>query len=413
MEAYLLQSGVYLACFYTIYLILIRFRDNFNMNRKFILAGLIISSLLPFLDFQLFGSSQEQLGLALDPILFYSSENQGLSAVSKSSFSIFSIVYIIGLLVLSIRSITGLATLAFIYRRSQKIKYHGFTAVILSGNQSPFTFFNLLFINRSDYEQRKIDELIAHENVHRDQFHSIDLIITELFTIVHWFNPFAWLIKKDLKSEHEFYADEQVINQGFDKTGYQALLLKSHEGMAMYLTNNFNYSILKKRLVMMKKQKSNRLNFNYILAVPALLLVTSILFVNFKLNEQSYAVPDVMPSYKAGEKALYGTFQKAIKYPLEARAKNEQGTVFVSFTVTKDGKVKNIKAEDKKYNMLQEVFVVGYAADNATEEISGNLDILKKESERVAALLGEFKPGTKNDKAVDTRMTLPITFNIQ
>lgn len=410
MENYLTQSGISLACFYVVYWLLVRHQQNFRLNRIFILFSISISAILPMIDIQL-GIGQEQIGKALDPIIISDMGNQYLPSVTKTSYSIFSIVYIVGLVVFAIRSISGLATLFFFYWRNPSKNYHGFKAVILHGKQSPFTFFNLLFINQSDYERGKIDELLIHEKVHRDQYHSIDLILMEILTIFHWFNPFVWLIKKDLKSEHEFLADEQVINKGFDKSRYQSLLLKSHEGMALYLANNFNYSILKKRLIMMTKQKSNRiLKMNYMLALPALMLTTMVLFFNFQLEGQTGSVPDVMPQYEAGQNEFYKVVQKNILYPKQAREENIQGTVYISFNINKNGKVGDIKAEKSKHNLFEKVVVVAYPNTDLKDGKIDDLRILEDEGARIISLMGPFKPGEKNGKPVITRMTLPIEF---
>ena len=413
MEVYLFQSGIALLSFYILYWLFVRHRQNFKFNRIFVLLFIVISGVLPFLDIPLFNSGANQVGKILSPVIVNGFNDSYKEITTTNSISIFSIVYIVGLVAFASRSMVGLATLLYLYWRSPKKKYQGFTAVILAGKQSPFTFFNLLFISRADLRKDHFDELIVHEKAHRDQLHSIDLLIMELITIIHWFNPLVWLIKKDLKSEHEFLADAQVINEGFDKSRYQSMLLQSHEGLALYLANNFNYSILKKRLIMMTKQKPSGLNLNYVFAIPLLLLVSSTLFLNFQLNNQTVGSPDVLPEYKKGTKGMYMLMQKSIKYPLEARSDNTQGTVYISFTVNTIGALEDIRAEKNKYNLLEEIVVVGYSQTQINSEPGNNLKVLETEGERVVALLGKFNPGLTDSKPVKTRMTLPITFKIQ
>lgn len=411
METYLIQSGLALTSFYLIYWLLIRHRQNFELNRIYILLSIIFAGLLPLLEIPFDLTHQQQLGQTLEPIIISGMENQPFSMTSNSSYSIFSIVYIIGLLVFTFRTITGLATLSFYYWRYPRVKHHDFTAVILPGKKAPFTFFNLLFICQTDLNKEQINELIVHEKVHRDHYHSIDLILMEVFTSIQWFNPFIWLFKKDLKSEHEFMADEQVINQGFDKSRYQSLLLNSNEGMALYLANNFNYSILKKRLVMMTKQKSNRKSMNYITVFPVMLLSATILFFNFQINGQNAAIPDVLPEYKTGNKDMYVIFQKNIKYPIEARKSDTEGTIYISFTVSDKGTVQDISASKEKYNLLEEIVVVAYK-DGMDKVGEQDFSILEEECERVAELLGDFNPGTKDGKVISTKLTIPVTFKL-
>ena len=97
---------------------------------------------------------------------------------------------------------------------------------------------------------------------------------------------------------------------------------------------------------------------------------------------------------------------------MEARKNNIQGTVYISFTVNKNGAIEDIKAEDEKYHILSEIVVVGYANQGTPDKVSNELSILEKEGERVIALLEEFKPAQKDSKPINTRVTLPITFKI-
>lgn len=413
MESYLLKSGIILLCFYTVYWFLVRHNHYFNFNRFVILSSALVSALLPLITLDLLNVTNNQVATYFQPIIISSFDNTTAFEASVNSYSIYSIVYIIGLLVLSTRSLSGVATLVYLYWRFPKKRYYGFKAVIIDGNQSPFTLFNILFINVSDFNRGKVDELIVHEQAHRDQFHSIDLIILEILTIIHWFNPFIWLFKHDLKSEHEFKADEQVIKRGFNKTRYQHLLLQSNEGIALYLANNFNYSILKKRLKMITSKKSNRkIKFNYVMAPVLLVISATVLFFNFQLNRPESSSLEELPVYVEGNSAMYNTVGSKIKYPLEARKNNIQGTVYVSFTVSKKGKIKEIKSESTKYNLLEEIVVVGYT-DNANSQAAGkDLSVLETETERIIALLGDFTPGKKDGKAVSVRMTLPVTFKI-
>jgi hypothetical protein len=411
METYLIQSGLALTSFYLIYWLLIRHRQNFGLNRFYILLSIIFAGILPLLEIPFDWTHQPQLGQALEPIIISGIGNETFSMTTNSSYSIFSIVYIIGLMVFTFRTITGLATLSFYYWRYPRVKHHDFTAVILPGQKAPFTFFNLLFICQADLNKGQINELIVHEKVHRDHYHSVDLILMEVFASIHWFNPIIWLFKKDLKSEHEFMADEQVIDQGFDKSRYQSLLLKTNEGMALYLANNFNYSILKKRLAMMTKQKSNRKSMNYLTVFPVMLLTASILFFNFQINGQNTTIPDVFPEYKTGNKDMYVLFQKNIKYPIEARKSHTEGTVYVSFTVSDEGTIQEISASKAKYNLMEEIVVVAYK-DGKDKVGEQDLSILEEECERLAKLLGDFNPGTKDGKAISTKLTIPVTFKL-
>jgi TonB family protein len=125
---------------------------------------------------------------------------------------------------------------------------------------------------------------------------------------------------------------------------------------------------------------------------------------------------DKMPDYPGGMEAFYKTIQKNIKYPSDARKENIEGKVLVSFTLARDGAVKDIKAEKSVYVLLEEIVVVGYSnAENNNEQTSENqeLSLLEEEVIRNIKLMDNFKPGTKNGEPVEVRMTLPVTFKLQ
>ncbi len=62
---------------------------------------------------------------------------------------------------------------------------------------------------------------MAHELAHIKQLHAIDLAVCEVFTLLHFFNPLVWLLRRDLKLIHEYQADQAVLNKGIDAQKYQ------------------------------------------------------------------------------------------------------------------------------------------------------------------------------------------------
>lgn len=121
-------------------------------------------------------------------------------------------------------------------------------------------------------------EIMTHEMAHIKARHSIDLLISEICILFHWFNPSVWLLRQELQNIHEYEADESVLNQGVDAKRYQLLLIKKAVGAQRFtsMANSFNHSSLKKRIAMMLKQKSSpwaRLKYLYVLPLAALTVV--------------------------------------------------------------------------------------------------------------------------------------------
>jgi TonB family protein len=130
----------------------------------------------------------------------------------------------------------------------------------MTTNIIPFSYFNRIFIPSPEVDESSFDSIVAHEKSHLNQGHYIDLFIIELMTMLQWFNPAVWLYEKSIKEIHEYLADEAVLNDGNNRGKYQALLVNQAMGGPVFLlTNQFNQSLIKKRIIMMKKMKTSRM----------------------------------------------------------------------------------------------------------------------------------------------------------
>jgi hypothetical protein len=139
----------------------------------------------------------------------------------------------------------------------------------LSGDVSPFSFFNYIFINIHKHSEEDLSEIIAHESAHARQFHSIDVMLIELFCVLFWVNPLAWMMRKFLKQNLEFLTDKTVIDFGFEIRHYQYNLLKISGLSPFPVSNNFNFSDLKLRIKMMNKKRTSKLHLlKYFLTIP-------------------------------------------------------------------------------------------------------------------------------------------------
>jgi beta-lactamase regulating signal transducer with metallopeptidase domain len=79
--------------------------------------------------------------------------------------------------------------------------------------------------------------------------------------IINWFNPVVYLYRFAIKHIHEYIADRQAIKAGNDKAEYALLLLsQTFNAPAHQLVNPFyNHSLLKQRIMMLQKNKSQRI----------------------------------------------------------------------------------------------------------------------------------------------------------
>jgi hypothetical protein len=140
--------------------------------------------------------------------------------------------------------------------------------------KNAFSFFNLIFINPEVFSKEEREQIISHEKVHASQYHSFDLILIELLAAAMWFNPLVWMMRKSIQLVHEYLADEGALHSGIDKVRYQALLINQvTEERLICLSSSFNYSLIKKRMIMMNKSNFKREARYKILALLPLIAI--------------------------------------------------------------------------------------------------------------------------------------------
>ena len=430
--SYLLESSVSIILLYAVYWLFLR-RDTFFTVNRFYLAGSIIFSLLfPIFKWNIdFGGNSSGYVFLLDTVTITPEKVQATIAPHLSLIRIITVVYLTGAALFLIRFALQVYQVLRLVRRYSVTQKHGLRLVFIDRNYQPFSFFRLVFMPESLKEAGALPQIIEHEKVHADQNHSIDLILLEILTIVQWFNPVIWLYRRSLKSIHEYLADEGVIVKGFDKLNYQELLLGQTLGIQVNdLTNNFNHSLLKNRIIMMTKQRSGTFSgWKALLAIPialGLILIFAIsvnsgsakegqgpeqmvslsgkpvpiefqgsiylddTLVKASGKEPVYEVVKTMPEFNGGFSALVEYLIANIKYPDEAKKNNITGTVFVSFIVEKDGTISN------------------------TALLKSANPLLDAEALRVVSAMPNWKPGLNDDgKPVNVKFNLPINFTLE
>jgi hypothetical protein len=272
---YLIESGISLALFYSVYWIFLSKDTFFVINRLYLVSSAAFSIIIPFIHItsptfinitSLIGSRP----LLESPVVF--SEGSGVPAQSLGISDVLLLVYIWGVVFFFMRFVYQLLKVLMLIRKNGIHRYNGLKIVFIDKDCSPFSFFNYIFINKSNVSGDDFQRIVAHEMIHIKQYHSIDLLILEWLTIFQWFNPFVWPYKKSLKETHEYLADYAVIAQGCSAAKYQLLIFEQHVGVKLFeLANNFNQSQIKRRITMMTKSKSKGLaKLKFLLMLPML-----------------------------------------------------------------------------------------------------------------------------------------------
>ncbi|MBL0738023.1 TonB-dependent receptor plug domain-containing protein [Flavobacterium sp. GN10] len=274
MEAlfiYIIKSSGLMLLFYCAYFFLLRKETFFNSNRWFLLSGLIVSAILPLLTYTkvIWINAAPEFNTDFQNIVSNASPDES----SEFNWNYFLLgLYALGLLIFLIKLGIDFYSLNSIIK-GKKIKQQAdFKFIDINENIAPFSYFEYIVYNSSLYTASELESIIEHEKVHSDQNHTFDVLISRIFSIIFWFNPIVWFYKKAITQNLEFIADSEAAKKLLDKKAYQYTLLKitTHEN-CVAITNHFYQSLIKKRIVMLNKNQSNKRNsWKYYVVIPAL-----------------------------------------------------------------------------------------------------------------------------------------------
>ena len=341
MNLYLLKANICLSIFIMIYWLFLRNNTFYKLNRLYFLLVILISAILPLLNLSDFVNQHQEITqneiIQQLPDLSLLSQNQAITepiiqksvpsnlTISINFQDIFEAIFFSGILVLLCKLIVQIISVFSILKRSESIRINGIKVRNLKENISPFSFFNLIFVNTNQHSEGDLSEIIAHEHTHATQGHSYDVMLVELFCIAFWINPFAWILRKFLKQNLEFLTDKTVVQSGFEVKKYQYNLLKINGLNISPITNSFNLSDLKMRIVMMNRKRSSNLHLiKYCLMIP----IGAVIILAFNISKAKSF--DVRKSVFQNLKETVSSIELKLNEPAEiiSLIKENSGTNF-------------------------------------------------------------------------------------
>ncbi|MBQ8222445.1 MAG: M56 family metallopeptidase [Bacteroidales bacterium] len=412
---------------YLAYKLLFHNSNRFQLNRIILLTISVFSFVFPFikinLDVQEMVSFQEVMNM-----IFYNDviveENQVDSSSSFSIIKLISIVYIIGVVLFLIKFINNIVRI-YRLKSGKKIEVvDNVNFIYTNENHIPFSFLKNIYIPSQMMSElvedktinKVISLIIKHEMCHVKHRHSLDILLMEMFIILQWFNPFLRLIKKELQVNHEYIADEDVVQDKDNVSNYMMLLLQQCTADNFNtIANNFSFLLTKKRIAMItKNQKVKGSVIKVLLTLPvfALLILLNTQCGNVNANEEKkptstadvktneqkelyaatqdsiYKVAQEMPQFPGGVNELMKYLQENIKYPQSAKDKKVEGRVFVTFVIEKDGSITNAQ--------------VMRGIDEACDV----------EALRVVNSMPKWIPAKQEGEAVRSQFTVPFIFKM-
>ncbi len=434
LMSFTLTSGIILLSMYLPYRLLLAGEKQHRLNRVILLAiymaaiviPLVRPVALPGISGIEAGAATAETGIAIGRLSGGLTEHSGTAWMRVLLW-----IYIAGAAVALVRLVWAYARLTVIIWNGKKIKMEGYTLVVTGNkNFSPFSWRGYVVVEKTS-DATEYPAIMIHEMRHLSSCHDIDLMLAQLYAVLVWYNPVSWLMIDELKTVHEYEADEAVIASGLNLRDYQMLLIKKAVGARLpSLANSLNHSKLQKRITMMYQSKSRTAGkLGSLVLVPALAIgiavvsipavasvisgasETTLLDSDSKVSKISAisanteSVAEMRTSAPASYNKVFTTVEKPaefpggieammkwlqynVKYPKEAEKAGEQGKAVVKFTVNKDGSISNA---------------------TIIKSVSPSID---KEALRVVTSMPKWKPAENGGKKVACWFTLPVSFRL-
>ncbi|WP_026451260.1 M56 family metallopeptidase [Aequorivita capsosiphonis] len=433
----ILQILTFQVLFLAVYDLFLKKETFFNLNRIYLLLTPVLGFILPFISFDFIQQYIPQEYIIQLPGVIIGGE---VSETVSNGTSL----WITGLLWLWLFGM-GISALFFCWKlyKITKLKSAGiiknlpdYKLILLPKTDTAFSFYKTIYLGENISEENKTS-IIAHEKIHIQQKHTIDLLFFEALRILFWFNPMIYLFQNRMTTLHEFIADAEVTAQNDKKQYYQSLLSEVFQTEKISFINTFfNQSLIKKRIIMLQKSKSHRSNLaKYLLIVPllgAMLIYTSCSDSMDRMQEEQTLMdppppppppippPPPPPTLATGEDmdVPYSAIEQVPTYP-GCSGDNETMKKCMSTKIAEsiNSNFNTGVADDLKLSGRQRISVqfkidkTGNVVDVTARSLSNTAE-LEAEAIRVVKLLPHMEPGEQKGEKVSVLYSLPIVFDI-
>lgn len=320
MILFILKSTFCLLILYTLYMIFMAKENAPVFKRYFLISGIVFSLAVPCMELNIQALPAGMRAPVMINDQLTEIQAAGLQIVLQKTArwelvkQIGIVLYLSVFLLLTARYIVNIKRLLEAGRNAGRL--NGYKIKVVEGNTAPYSFLNTLYMNEKDYNHGKIEkEILIHEEIHIRQKHSLDILFIEFLQVIFWFNPLFLLFKKEIKLNHEYLADRGVVSTDVKISDYQNFMINSvFRNNSSYLASSFNYSFIKKRIIMLGTKKSCKRLF---LKGTALFPFILLLAIAFAFSSKALAVDT-------------GEWWESIlkKHNLETTSYNNLGDVF-------------------------------------------------------------------------------------
>lgn len=352
---YLIKVNVALLIFCAGYYAVLRHLTFYNLNRIYLVTAIVFSTLYPLVDLSAFLNRHEEIARPVQIVIVNWQEpvkNITKTFLGHDMWYWLLAAFWTGVVLFAIRLSMQLLSLYRLHKRSEPVQLQQYMIRVIEGDINPFSFWRSIYINPKNHPAQELDAILEHEQIHVNEWHTLDILLGEVSAIFYWFNPGVWLMKRAIRENIEFITDHKILMKGVDCKAYQYSLLSVNLGAeSNALVNHFNISTIKKRIIMMNAKRSSKVNITrYLFLVPAVMVLLLIFSVSkaeikkaAKTGEhimkklttvvQGFVVTDNQPAAPATAKTrpaaikLGNTFQ-IIALHLDTLPQLKPGTIF-------------------------------------------------------------------------------------
>ena len=398
---------------YGLYCLTLR-RDRWlQLNLWYLLVAIGFSMVFPFIKLPDGLGQASQSVASVEEYLVTMNEVEISAITAPRTLGVMVDLYLVGVALCAVYLLFQLAAQVVIVirlRRRHKVYRasdgfdipRGAALMLLDDDTATYSFFNHIVVGTRGLNDDEVRCILAHESLHVRQGHSVDLLFARLLCCLMWFNPFAWLIMREIRAVHEFLADAASIG-ACGRKGYLHLLYRQTTGTGYgHITNNFKSINLKtKEKEFQPALPTSDVSFTITETADSMpadmqnavakVSTKSVMMTSTSSNGGPVAdkeTTETDPEFPGGMWELYKFMAENIHYPEQAKNDGVQGRVFVRFVIDADGTVKDAKV----------LRGIGSGCD--------------EEALRVVNAMPKWKPGTVDGKPVRTQYNLPITFKL-
>lgn len=383
---FLLKVNIALVLFCLGYYLVLRKLTFYTLNRVYLIVAIISSSAYPLIDVSAFAQRHREIVAPVqNAVIIWKAPVQQM--IERAAYwNWLEALFWTGVIILAMRLMSQLFSLYRIYRRSAEREINGQKVRVVNADIGPFSFWKSIYLNPNNLSPSDLQNILDHEQIHVSEWHTLDILLTEISVIFYWFNPGIWIIKKAVRENIEFITDRKILQKGTDSKAYQYSLLSItfNQPAPVAITNNFNFSTLKKRIMMMNAKRSSNINLTrYAFLVPVVLVCL------FAFSLSKAEVVKTSPVYKSIAKTVQRLNGMVLRADTTPNPKRVTNTISIRTDTT--GRTKKI------------IYVT-----STEKDLQGTKFIIDTKLDTLRRTGGTFSLNIRNSINADTVTTIMI-----